>query len=204
MSGSNPTPNITLDLIQKLRDRTGVGMMDCKKALTEAQGDIEKAIDLLRKKGQMTAEKRAGNATAEGLVHAYIHAGARVGVLLEINCETDFVARTEDIKRFANDVCMHIAAFRPLYVSTQDVDAAYLEKFKARFAEEVAESKKPANIAEQIIKGKLDKQMAEVCLLNQPFLKNDKLTVDSILKELIAKMGENIKIKRFARFEIGF
>lgn len=196
--------NVDLELIQKLRARTGVGMMDCKKALVEADGDIEKAIELLRKKGALVAEKRAGNATAEGLVHAYIHPGSRVGVLLELNCETDFVARTDDIKKFAQEVCMHIAAFRPLYVSPDEVEQAFVDKHKARFIEELVATKKPANIVEQIVTGKLDKLYSEVCLLKQPFVKNDQLTVEQVLQELIAKMGENIKLRRFARFEIGF
>jgi elongation factor Ts len=194
---------IDLDLIQQLRERTGAGMMDCKKALIETDGDIEKAIDVLRKKGAATAEKRAGNTTAEGLIHAYIHPGARIGVMVEINCETDFVARTADMVNFANDVCLHIAAMRPLFVSHESVDKAYAEKEKAFFTEQLANSGKPAAIISQIVEGKLQKMYAEVCLLNQPFVKNDKLTVADVLKELIGKLGENIKIKRFARFEIG-
>ncbi len=192
---------ITLELIQQLRDRTGVGMMDCKKALTEAGGDIEKAIELLRKKGAAVAEKRAGNVTAEGIVHAYIHPGARVGVLIEINCETDFVARTEEMAKFAQDICMQIAALRPVCVSSVEVDPALIEKERAIYREQLAG--KPAAIIDQIIEGKLQKYYTDICLINQPFIKNDKLTVDDVLKELIAKMGESIKIKRFARFEIG-
>ncbi len=192
---------ITLELIQQLRDRTGVGMMDCKKALTEAGGDIEKAIELLRKKGAAVAEKRAGNVTAEGIVHAYIHPGARVGVLIEINCETDFVARTEEMAKFAQDICMQIAALRPVCVSSVEVDPTLIEKEKAIYREQL--TGKPAAIIDQIIEGKLQKYYTDICLINQPFIKNDKLTVDDVLKELIAKMGESIKIKRFARFEIG-
>ncbi len=194
---------VDLELIQQLRDRTGVGMMDCKKALLEANGDIEKAIELLRKKGAAVAEKRAGNLTAEGLVHAYIHPGAHVGVMIEINCETDFVARTEDLKQFAQDVSMHIAAFKPKYISPADVDQAFIDKEKAIIIEQLAAAKKPANMLEQIAAGKLEKIYAEVCLLRQPFVKNDKITVEDMLKELIAKLGENIKIRRFARYEVG-
>lgn len=194
---------VDLELIQQLRDRTGVGMMDCKKALIETDGDIEKAIELLRKKGAAVAEKRASNATAEGLVHAYIHPGARIGVLLEINCETDFVARTDDMKQFAHDVCMHIAALKPLYISPEDVDQAFLDKEKAIAIEQLVAAKKPAAIIDQIVTGKLDKIFSEVCLLKQAFVKNDQITIHDYLKELIAKMGENIKIKRFSRFEIG-
>ncbi len=192
---------ITLELIQQLRDRTGVGMMDCKKALTEANGDLEKAIELLRKKGAAVAEKRAGNVTAEGLVHAYIHPGSRVGVLVEINCETDFVARTEEMAKFAQDIAMQIAAFRPVCVISSEVDPVLIEKEKAIYRDQL--TGKPANIIDQIIEGKLQKYYTEICLLNQPFIKNDKLTVDDVLKELIAKMGESIKIRRFVRYEIG-
>ena len=192
---------VTLELIQKLRDRTGVGMMDCKKALTEAGGDLEKAVELLRKKGAAVAEKRAGNVTAEGIVHAYIHPGARVGVMVEINCETDFVARTEEMAKFAHDICMQIAALRPVCISSTEVDQALIEKERAIYREQL--QGKPANIVDQIIEGKLQKYYTEICLINQPFIKNDKLTIDEVLKELIAKMGEKIIIKRFARFEIG-
>lgn len=194
---------VTLDLIQKLRDRTGLGMMDCKKALIEADGDVDKAIELLRKKGAAVALKRSDKQTAEGLVHAYIHAGSKVGVLVEINCETDFVASTEDIKQFAADVCMHIAAFRPLYLAPENVDAAFIEREKDIARAQLADSGKPAKIIDSIIEGKLNKVFSEVCLLKQSFIKNDQLTVEQVINELIAKVGENVKIKRFARFEVG-
>lgn len=194
---------ITLELIQELRERTGAGMMDCKKALQETAGNMEKAIEVLRRKGAAVAEKRAGNATAEGIVHAYIHPGARVGVLVEIDCETDFVARTQEFKQFATDIGMHIAAFNPKYIAPEEIDKAFLDKERAQFAAELADAKKPASVIEQIVEGKLKKLYASICLINQPFVKNDKLTVEDVLKELIGKLGENIKIKRFARFEIG-
>lgn len=194
---------ITMEMISQLREKTGVGMMDCKKALQEADGDIEKAIELLRKKGAAVAAKRSGNATSAGVVHAYIHPGARIGVLVELNCETDFVARTEATVAFAADLCMHITAFKPLYTSKDEVPAEVTAKERAIFAEQLASSGKPAHIVDQIIEGKIQKFYNEICLLNQPFIKNDQLTVDDMLKELIAKMGENIKIKRFARFEVG-
>ncbi len=194
---------ISLDLIQQLRERTGVGMMDCKKALIEADGDMEKAVEILRKKGASVAEKRSGNTTAEGLVHAYIHPGAQVGVLLEINCETDFVARTQDVKQFAQDVCMHIAAIKPLYVSAAQVDAAYLEKERQFFRAQLLEQGKPEKMVDQIVEGKIQKMYADICLLEQKFVKNDQITINDLLKDLIAKMGESIKISRFARFEIG-
>jgi elongation factor Ts len=193
--------DITLEMIQQLRERTGIGMMDCKKALTEAQGDVEKAIELLRKKGALLAEKRAGMTTAEGLIKAYIHPGSKVGVLVELNCETDFVARTEDMDTFAHNVAMQIAAFRPVCIESSEVDPALIEKERAIYKEQLAG--KPAEIIDKIIEGKLEKYYTEICLLNQPYIKNDKLTVGDLLKDLIAKMGESIKIKRFVRFEIG-
>lgn len=194
---------VDLELIQKLRDKTGVGMMDCKKALIEANGDMDKAVELLRKKGASVAEKRSGNATAEGLIHAYIHPGAQIGVLLEINCETDFVARTQDVKQFAQDICMHITAIKPLYVSAAQVDAAYLEKERKFFKEQLLEQGKPEKMVDQIVEGKIQKMYADICLMDQKFVKNDQITVNDLLKDLIAKMGESIKIARFARFEIG-
>jgi elongation factor Ts len=194
---------VSLELIQQLRERTGVGMLDCKKALEETNGDIEKAIELLRKKGAAVAAKRGGNVTAEGLVHAYIHPGARVGVMIEINCETDFVARTDDLKKAANDICMHIAAMKPLYLVPEEVDAKFLEHEKSIFKQQLLDSGKPEKIVSQIVEGKIQKLYSEICLLKQPFVKNDQLTIDDLLKELMGKIGENIKIKRFARFEIG-
>lgn len=194
---------IDLQLIQQLRDRTGVGMMDCKKALIETNGDLDKSVELLRKKGAAVAEKRSGNETLQGLVHSYIHAGSRIGVLIEINCETDFVARTEDIKNFANDVCMHIAAMNPKFLSPNEVDSLFIQKEKDIFREQLKASGKPDKIIEQILEGKVAKLHTEVCLLKQQFIKNDKLSIEDILKDLIARMGEKIIIKRFARFEIG-
>jgi elongation factor Ts len=192
---------ISMELVKKLRERTGVGMMDCKKALEETNGDIEKAVELLRKKGAAVAQKRAGQETSEGIIHAYIHPGSRIGVLVEINCETDFVARTEDMAKFASDIAMQIAAFRAICISSTEVDPQLIEKEKSIYREQL--KGKPANVIDQIIEGKLQKYYAEICLLNQPFIKNEKLTVDDLLKEMIAKMGENIKIRRFVRYEIG-
>lgn len=194
---------VTLELIQQLRERTGAGMIDCKKALTETNGDIEKAIEILRKKGAAIAEKRAGHATAEGLVHAYIHPGSRVGVLIEVDCETDFVARTDEFKQFATDMCMQIAAFNPKYVAPEDVDKDLVDKERATYVAELLASKKPAAVIDQIVEGKLNKLYSAICLLKQTYVKNDQLSVEDVLKGLIGKMGENIKIKRFARFEIG-
>ncbi len=190
-------------LLQKLRDITGVGMMDCKKALEEAGNDLEKAIEFLRKKGAAVASKRAEKETSEGIVHAYIHPGARLGVLIEINCETDFVARTDDFKQFAQDVCLHIAAMKPLCLYPEDVDPKFLEHEKSILRDQLAGSGKPEKIIAQILDGKVQKLYDEICLVRQPFVKNDQITVADKLNELIAKTGENIKIKRFVRYELG-
>ena len=192
-----------MSLIAQLRERTGLGMMDCKKALEETNGDIEKAIELLRKKGAAVAAKRSDKTTAQGRVHSYIHPGEQVGVLLELNCETDFVARTDAIKELAHNVCMHIAAMKPLYLSAQDVDGTFLEKEKEIMKELLAQSGKTGKIADQILEGKIKKLYTEICLLEQPFIKNDKLTINQVLQEIIAKTGENIKIARFARYQVG-
>lgn len=194
---------IDIALIQKLRDVTGLGMMDCKKALEESNGDVDKALEILRKKGAAVAAKRADKGTAEGHVHAYIHPGSRIGVLVEINCETDFVANTEDMKKFAADLCMHITAMKPLYLAPENVDPKFLEHEKDIFVEQLKASGKPEKVIAQIVEGKVSKLYSEVCLMKQTFVKNDQKTIEDLLNELIAKTGENIKIKRFARFEIG-
>ncbi len=197
------TKKIEMERITLLREKTGLGMMDCKKALEEADGDIEKAIEILRKKGAEIATNRAGKETAQGIIAAYIHPGSRIGVMLEVDCETDFVARTDDFKNFANDVCMHIAAMRPLYLSPADVDSKFLEHEKEIAREQLANSGKPEKIINQIIEGKIKKLYTEICLTEQTFVKNDQLTITDLTKQLMAKTGEAIKIKRFARFEIG-
>lgn len=194
---------VDLELIQQLRKLTGLGMMDCKKALHESEGDIDKAIDILRKKGAAVAAKRSSKETSEGIVHSYIHPGNRVGVLLELNCETDFVARTQDLVNFAHDVCLHIAAIKPLYLNPEDVDPKFLEHEKDILREQLVGSGKPENMIEQIVEGKLKKLYSEICLLEQPFVKDDQKSVKEALQDIIAKTGENIKIRRFARFEIG-
>lgn len=194
---------IDLKLIQELRAHTGLGLMDCRKALEETKGDLDAAIELLRKKGASVAAKRSDKQTSEGIVATYIHPGDRIGVLIEINCETDFVARTEDLKKLANDLCLHIAALKPLYLSPEQVDPKFLEHERGIFKEQMADSGKPEKIINQIIEGKVQKLMSEICLLNQTFVKNDQMTVDEAIKAVIAKTGESIKVRRFARFEIG-
>lgn len=192
-----------MSLIQRLRDISGLGMMDCKNALEETNGDLEKAIELLRKKGAAVAAKRADKNTAEGRVHAYIHPGSRVGVMIELNCETDFVANTDGVKQVANDLCMHIAAVKPLYLSPEEVDPKFLEHEKTIFVEQLRTSGKPEKVIAQILEGKVNKLYDELCLLRQQFVKNDQITIQDLLNDLMAKTGERIQIKRFARFEIG-
>ena len=194
---------IDMQDIQKLREKTGMGMLDCKKALEESDGNIEKAIEILRKKGVAVALKRSDKSTAEGLVHAYIHPGDQIGVLVEINCETDFVARTRELKDFANNICMQITAQKPLYLNPEDVDPKFLEHEKDIMKSQLANSGKPEKILNQIVEGKVNKLYSDICLLKQVYIKNDQLTIEQLLQELIAKTGENIKIKRFARFEVG-
>lgn len=194
---------IDLTLVTKLRERTGCGMMDCKKALEETNGDLEKSVDLLRKKGAAVAAKRSDKVTAEGIIHAYIHPGAQIGVLVEINCETDFVARTDAVKEFAHNICMHIAAMKPLYLNADQVDSTFLEREKDIIKEQLTQLGKTGKVAEQILEGKLKKVYSDICLMDQTYIKNDQLTILQLLQELVAKTGENIKVARFARFEVG-
>ena len=194
---------VSLQDIQKLRTMTGLGMLDCKKALEESEGNIEKAIEILRKRGIALAGKRAGRETSQGLVYAYIHPGDQTGVLVEINCETDFVARNNEMKEFAKDVAMHIAAIKPKYLSPDEVEQSFLDKEKEIAKAQLAEQGKPENMIDKIVEGKMKKIYNEVCLLKQPFVKNDKKTVEEIIQELSAKTGENVQIKRFCRFVVG-
>lgn len=194
---------ITAAMVRQLRERTGIGMMDCKKALTETGGDLDGAIDYLRKQGMAAVEKRAGREAKEGLVSSYIHPGSRLGVLLEVNCETDFVARTEDFQAFARDVAMHIAAEQPLAVARQDLDQALVEKEKEIYAEQARNEGKPPPIAEKIVQGRLDKYFQEVCLLEQAFVKDPDRTIEDLVTELTAKVGEKITVRRFACFRLG-
>jgi elongation factor Ts len=190
-------------MVKELREKTSAGMMDCKKALGETEGDMETAVDLLRQKGLAVAAKRAGRATKEGVVECYIHAGGKLGVMVEVGCETDFVAKTDDFKAFARDVAMHVAAINPVSVSREDVPAELVDREKAIYTKQALDSGKPENIVEKIVTGKLEKYISEICLLEQKFVKNPDLSIQDLLNELVAKMGENISIKRFARFQIG-
>ncbi|SMP15150.1 elongation factor Ts [Desulfurobacterium pacificum] len=194
---------ITAQMIKELREKTGAGIVDCKKALQEANGDMEKAVEILRKKGAAKAAKKADRATAEGLVVSYIHAGGKVGVLLELNCETDFVARTEDFKTLGHEIAMQIAAMSPEYVSKEDVPAEVIEKEKEILKEQALAEGKPEHIVEKIVEGRLNKFYSEKCLLEQPWIKDDSKTIADLVREYITKLGENIKVKRFCRFEVG-
>ncbi|AEJ39898.1 elongation factor Ts [Sulfobacillus acidophilus TPY] len=189
--------------MKALRERTGAGMMECKKALEEANGNMERAIDILRERGLAAAAKKAGRTTSEGLIESYIHLQGRIGVLLEINCETDFVANTQDFRNLAHDVAMHIAAARPLYVTRQEVPEAVLAHEREVLAAQAQNEGKPAHIVEKMVAGRIEKFYQEVCLLDQPFVKNPDLTVDQLIKEHIARLGEQITVRRFARFERG-
>ncbi len=194
---------ITSQMVKELREKTNAGMMDCKKALTETGGEMDKAVDLLRQKGLAVAAKRADRVTSEGVVECYIHAGGKLGVMVEVGCETDFVAKTDDFKAFARDIAMHVAAVSPVAVSRDQVPADLVDREKAIYVKQAQESGKPDNIIEKIVTGKLEKFVSEICLLEQKFVKNPDLTVQDLLNELVAKMGENISIKRFARFQVG-
>jgi elongation factor Ts len=193
---------ITAEEVRKLRQRTGQGMMECKKALEESGGDAEKAIEVLRKKGLATAEKKSGRATAQGRIASYVHHNGRVGVLLEVACETDFVAKNEQFQTFLSDLCLHICAANPMVVRREEVPAALVETEK-RIARDQVAGKKPENVVEKIVDGKLNKWYADRVLLEQPFVKDDKRSIKDILTELIQKTGENVVIRRFARFEVG-
>lgn len=192
---------ISAKQVGELRGQTGAGLMDCKKALVEANGDLEAAATILRKKGIASADKKAGRTTSEGLVESYIHLGGKVGVLIEVNCETDFVAKNDDFKAFVKDICLHIAALNPVCVSREEVPADLLEK-EREVAASQAEGKPPAAV-QKIIEGKLNKYYSTVCLLDQPFVKDGDKSVQDVLTEQISKLGENMKIRRFVRYQIG-
>lgn len=194
---------ITPQMVKELREKTGAGIMDCKKALQECQGDLEKAVEALRKKGLATAVKKASRATNEGLIHSYIHMGGKIGVLIEVNCETDFVARTDEFKELAHNLAMQVAASSPLYVSKEDVPEDALEKERRLYREQALEQGKPEKVIDRIVEGKLNKFYQEVCLLEQPFIREPEKTVSQLITEHIAKLGENIRVKRFVRFQLG-
>ncbi len=195
--------NITADMVKQLRNKTGAGMMDCKKALAEMDGDVEKAVDFLRKKGIATAEKRAGRAANQGVVQSYIHMGGKLGVLVEVNCETDFVAKNEDFLEFAKNVAMHIAAAAPLAVQEGDIPKDIVDREREVYKGMALETGKPENIAEKIVDGKIKKFLKENCLLNQAYVKNPDLTIQDYLHEIIGKTGENVSIRRFTRYQLG-
>lgn len=194
---------ITSDMIKELREKTLAGMLDCKKALVECGGDMEKAVEYLRKKGLSTAAKKSARSAKEGIVAAYIHNNNKVGVLLELNCETDFVARNTEFQELAKDIAMQIAAASPQYVSSEDVPADVIEKEKEIYREQMKDSGKPANVVEKIIEGKVKKFFTEVCLLDQEFIKDNKMSINDLIKNKIATLGENITVGRFERFQIG-
>ena len=194
---------ITAALVKELRERTGAGMMDCKKALSATDGDLEKAIDFLREKGLAAAAKKAGRVAAEGLVEAYIHGGGRIGVLVEVNCETDFVAKTDAFKELVKDIAIHIAATNPSYLKREEVPTAELEQEQAVLAEQARNEGKPEKIIEKMVAGRIEKYYKEVCLMEQPFVKDPDKTISDLITESIAKIGENISIRRFTRYQLG-
>ena len=194
---------ITAQSVRMLREKTGLGMMDCKKALQETGGDSEKAIEYLRKQGLSAVEKRAGRDASEGLIQAYIHQGSRLGVLLEVNCETDFVARTDDFQAFAKDVAMHIAASQPLAVERESIPADAVERERAIYLEQAKNEGKPEHIAEKIVEGRMEKFYQENCLMEQVFVKNPDQTIGELVTEITAKIGEKITVRRFERFVLG-
>lgn len=194
---------ISTALIKDLREKTGVGIMDCKTALNASDGDINKAVDYLRKKGIATAKKRGGRVTSQGQVASYIHAGGKIGVLLEVNCETDFTGKSEDFTNFVKDISMQVAATNPIAIDRENIPPDVLEKEKEIYATQASESGKPEKVIEKIVDGKLKKFFSEACLLEQPFVKNPDITIQDLLNEMIAKTGENIVIRRFVRFQLG-
>ncbi len=194
---------ISASVVKELREKTGAGMMECKKALEACGGDMEKAIVYLRERGLSIAQKKSARTANEGLITSYIHSGGKIGVLVEVNCETDFVARNEDFKEFSKDIAMQIAAVKPLYVKREDVPADVINKEKEIYATQAKATGKPEKVIEKIVEGKLEKFYEEVCLLDQPFIKDSNVKVKDLLTQLIAKIGENIQIKRFVRFQVG-
>ena len=194
---------VSAAMVKQLRENTGAGMMDCKEALTECGGDVSKAVDFLRKKGLATAAKRAGRSMSEGVIASYIHMGGKLGALVEVNCETDFVAKNEDFLEFAKNIAMHIAATNPVGIKPEDVSEDIINKEKEIYRAQALETGKPENILDKIAEGKLNKFFKENCLLNQPYVRDPDMTISDLINEMIAKIGENITIKRFVRFQTG-
>lgn len=194
---------ITAEMVKLLREATNAGVLDCKKALTETNGDFEAAVEVLRKKGLATAAKKASRDANEGLIGTYVHPGSKIASIVEVNCETDFVARTDEFQQLARDLAMHVTAARPIYVSRDEVPEAVIAKEREVYAEQMAGSGKPAQVIERIVEGKLDKWYSEVCLMEQPFIKEPDLSIKDLLTNRIASLGENIKVRRFSRLEIG-
>lgn len=194
---------ITAHMVKELRERTGAGVLDCKKALAEAGGDMERAAEILREKGLADAAKRVGREANEGVIGSYVHAGSRVAALVELNCETDFVARTDEFQALAHDLAMQVVAARPLYVSPEDIPPEVLERERAIYRAQVAGSGKPEQVVERIVEGKLEKFLDEVCLMRQPFIKDDSITVGDLIRQAMARLGENIVVRRFARLAVG-
>lgn len=194
---------ITAQMVKELRDKTNSGMMDCKKALSETEGDMEKAVDFLRQKGLAVAAKRADRATSEGVIQTYIHAGGKLGVMVEVGCETDFVGKTDSFIEFANNIAMQLAATNPISITREDVPEETINREKEIYKKQALDSGKPENIVEKIVEGKINKFFSEVCLMEQKFVKDPDKSIHDLLNELIASLGENISIKRFARFQVG-
>ncbi|MGB8479449.1 MAG: translation elongation factor Ts [Acidobacteriaceae bacterium] len=200
---STVTETISAGMVKELREKTGAPMMDCRNALTEAKGDMEEAVVVLRKRGMASAAKKASRTASEGAVGTYIHAGGKIGVLLEINCESDFVARTPDFQELLKDIAMHIAATDPRYIRKEDVTAEDLEREKEIYRAQAAQTGKPAPVIEKIVEGKMSKFYEEVCLLEQPFIKEQTVTIAQLIAQKVGKLGENIQVRRFARFKVG-
>lgn len=194
---------VTTEMVKELRAATGAGVLDCKKALEASEGDLDKAVEILRQKGLAAAAKKAGREAKEGLIGSYVHTGAKVAALVEVNCETDFVARTDEFQQLAKDLAMQVVAARPLYVRREDIPEEVLEHERAIYAAQVADSGKPSHVLERIIQGKLERYYQEVCLLEQPFIRDGSLTVADVIAQAIARLGENIVVRRFVRYEIG-
>lgn len=194
---------ITSQMVKDLRDKTAAGMMDCKKALSETDGDMEKAVDLLRQKGLAVAAKRAGRATSEGTIECYIHAGGKIAAMVELSCESDFVAKTDGFKEFARDLALHVAAVNPVAITREDVPEDVIAREKEIYVQQALDSGKPENIVEKMVTGKMEKYLKEICLLDQPFVKDPDFTIQDLITDLIGKMGESISIKRFSRFQVG-